>query len=145
MHRQTWDAHTTAMMVVEGLNGKPVAERCAEHHLSPAPSDQWREQCVANAPKALEVPEQRQRDARLAREKPRLKPLVGELTLEGKQRAELLGGRGAGRCQSSRVIPSGSHASRSSRPRPRSGATVGAGRTGASARRRGATRNQCGA
>jgi hypothetical protein len=36
MHRRKWDAKTTAMIVVEGLKGKPVAELCAEHQISQA-------------------------------------------------------------------------------------------------------------
>ncbi len=70
------------MMVLEGLQGKPVAELCNAHQISQAQHDQWRDQVLAYAPKAFEVHEQRQREARLARENARLKSLVGELTLE---------------------------------------------------------------
>jgi hypothetical protein len=31
MHKWTWDAKTKAMLVIEGLKGKPVAEFCTEH------------------------------------------------------------------------------------------------------------------
>jgi hypothetical protein len=46
---------------------------------------------LAHAPKAFEVHEQSQREARLARENARLKTLVGELTLELKKSDEVLG------------------------------------------------------
>jgi hypothetical protein len=46
---------------------------------------------MAHAPKAFEVHEQRQREARLARPNPRLKTLVGELTLECNKSDEVLG------------------------------------------------------
>jgi transposase-like protein len=82
MHRRTWDAKTQAMIVLEGLKGKPVAELCAAHRISQAQYYQWRDQLLANAPKAFEVHEQSQREARLGREHARLKTLVGELTLE---------------------------------------------------------------
>jgi transposase-like protein len=91
MKRRTWDAKTKAMIVIEGLRGKPVAELCTEHQISQAQYYQWRDQFLAHAPKAFEVHEQSQREARLARENTRLKTLVGELTLELKKSDEVLG------------------------------------------------------
>jgi transposase-like protein len=91
MQRRKWDAKTKAMIVVEGLEGKPVAEICTEHQISQAQYYQWRDQFLAHAAKAFEVHEQSQREARLARENARLKTLVGELTLELKKSDELLG------------------------------------------------------
>jgi transposase-like protein len=91
MHRRKWDAKTTAMIVLEGLQGKPVAELCTEHQISQAQSYQWRDQFLAHAPKAFEVHEQSQREARLAREHARVKTRVGELTLELKKSDEGLG------------------------------------------------------
>jgi len=85
MQRRKWDANTKAMMVLEGLKGKPVAELCAEHQSSQAQYDQWRDQLLAHAPKAFEVHEQSQREARRAREHARVNTLVGELTLELKK------------------------------------------------------------
>jgi transposase-like protein len=57
MQRRTWDAKTTALIVLEGLKGKTVAELCTEHQISQAQYDQWRDQCLAHAPKAFEVHE----------------------------------------------------------------------------------------
>jgi hypothetical protein len=91
MQRRKWDAKTQAMLVLEGLKGKPVAEWCAEHQISQAPYYQWRDQFLAHAPKAFEVHAQSQREARLAGENARLKTLVGELTLELKKSDEVLG------------------------------------------------------
>lgn len=91
MHRRKWDAKTKAMIVLEGLKGKPVAELCTAHQISQAPYDQGRDQFLAHAPQAFEVPAQSQREARLARENTRLKTLVGELTLELKQSDAVLG------------------------------------------------------
>jgi transposase-like protein len=34
MQRRKWNAHTKAMIVIEGLKGKPVAELCTEHQIS---------------------------------------------------------------------------------------------------------------
>ena len=91
MHRRNWDAQTKAMIVLEGLKGKPVAELCAEHQISQAQYSQWRDQFLAHAPKAFEVHEQSQREARLAREHARLKALGGELTLALKKSDEVWG------------------------------------------------------
>jgi hypothetical protein len=91
MQRRKWDAKTKAMMVLEGLKGKPVAEICTAHQLSQAQYDQWRDQFLAHAAKAFEVHEQSQREARLAREHAKLKTLVGELTREFKKSDEVLG------------------------------------------------------
>jgi transposase-like protein len=91
MPRRKWDAKTKAMIVLEGLKGKPVAELCNEHQISQAQYYQWRDQFMAHAPKAFEVHAQSQREARLARENTRLKTLVGELTLELKKSDEVLG------------------------------------------------------
>jgi transposase-like protein len=55
MRRRKWDAKTKAMIAIEGLKSKPVAELCTEHQLSPAQYDQWRDQFLAHAPKAFAV------------------------------------------------------------------------------------------
>ena len=36
MKRGKWDPRTKAMIVVEGLKGKPVADICIEHQISQA-------------------------------------------------------------------------------------------------------------
>jgi transposase-like protein len=91
MQRRTWDAKTKAMIVLEGLKGKPVAELCHEHQLSPAQYDQGRDQFLAHAATAFEVHEQSHREARLTQENARLKTLVGELTLERRKSDEVCG------------------------------------------------------
>jgi hypothetical protein len=91
MPRRKWDAKTTAMIVIEGLQGKPVAELCTEQQISQAPYYQWRDQFLAHAPTACEVHAQSQREARLAREHAPLNTLVGELTLELNKSDEVLG------------------------------------------------------
>jgi transposase-like protein len=91
MQRRKWDAKTKAMIVLEGLKGKPVAELCTEHQSSQAQYYQWRDLLLAHAAKAFEVHEQSQREARLTREHARFKPLVGALTLERKKSDEVFG------------------------------------------------------
>lgn len=34
MQRRKWDANTKAIIVMEGVKGKPVAERWTEHQIS---------------------------------------------------------------------------------------------------------------
>jgi hypothetical protein len=80
--RRTWDAKANVRIVLEGLQGKPVAEICTEHQMSQSPYDQWRDQFLTNATKAFEDPQRLRKEARLPQENARLKPLVGELTFE---------------------------------------------------------------
>ncbi len=82
MHRRKWDAKTKALIVLEGLKGKSVAEICTEHQISQSLYYQWRDQCLANAASAFEVQQHSRREARLEQEHAKLKPLVGELLLE---------------------------------------------------------------
>lgn len=85
MKRRKWDAKTKAIVVLEGLKGKPVGTICQDHQISQAQYYQWRDQFLANAPKTFEVAQQTEHEARLQRENARLKSLVGELTLELKK------------------------------------------------------------
>ena len=105
MQRRTWDAKTQAMIVLEGLQGKSIAELCTEHQISQAQYSQWRDQVLAQASKACEVHEQSQREARLARENARGNTLVGELTFERNKSDEVLGYADSRRPWSRRVMP----------------------------------------
>ena len=91
MRRRKWDSKTKALIVLQGLKGKPMAELCTEHQISQAQFYQWRDQFLANASKTFEVHQQTQREARLEQENGRLKKLVGELTLELKKSEEVFG------------------------------------------------------
>jgi transposase-like protein len=90
MKRRQWDANTKAMIVIEGLQGKPVAQLCHEHQISQSLSDHWRAQLLAQAAKAFDDPQRTRKEARLQQENARLKQLVGELTLEFKKSDERL-------------------------------------------------------
>jgi transposase-like protein len=88
MHRRKWDADTKAQIVIQGLQGKPVAELCNEYQISQSLYYQWRDQFLAHASRAFDVQQRNQKEARLVRENARLKTLVGELTLELKKSDE---------------------------------------------------------
>lgn len=85
MKRRQWDAKTKATIVVQGLQGRPVAEICNEYQISQSLYDQWRDQCLAHAAKAFEVHQQSRVQARLEHENAKLKKLAGELLLELKK------------------------------------------------------------
>jgi transposase-like protein len=106
MKRRKWDARTKAMIVIEGLKGKPVAELCHEHQISQSLYDPWRDQFLAQAAKAFEDPQRTRKEARLQPENARLKQLVGELTFALKKSDERLAGRGNGLCGSSSAMRS---------------------------------------
>jgi hypothetical protein len=91
MHRRTGDATTTVMIGLQGLQGKPVTERCTAHQRSPSLYDPWRDHGLAHATTACEGQQQSQQEARFAREHANLNTLGGELTLEVKNSAEVLG------------------------------------------------------
>lgn len=88
MPRRKWAAKTKAVIVLEGLTGKPVAEMCTEPQISQSLYDQWRDQFLANAAQAFDDPQRTRQEARLEQENARLKPLVGELTFERKKSDE---------------------------------------------------------
>ncbi len=86
MRRRQWDADTKAKIVIQGLQGRAVAELCNEYQISQSLYYQWRDQFLAHAARAFDVPQSQRKEARLAHENARLKTLVGELTLEQKKR-----------------------------------------------------------
>jgi transposase-like protein len=86
MRKRTWDAKTKALIVLEGLKGKPVAEICNEHQISHSQYYQWRNQFLAHAAEACESHQYTRIEPRLEQENAWLKRLVGELTLELKKR-----------------------------------------------------------
>jgi hypothetical protein len=81
MKRRRGDATTTAVIVLEGLKGQPVADLCPAHHSSPSQYYPWRDQFLAHIGHACEPHQATKRAARLAQENARLKPRVGELPL----------------------------------------------------------------
>jgi transposase-like protein len=88
MKRRKWDPKTKAMIVVEGLRGKPVSEICIEHQISQAQYYQWRDQFLANMPRVFA--EDDRREKALTKENARLKRIVGDLTVELKKTEEWL-------------------------------------------------------
>jgi transposase-like protein len=81
MHKRTWDAKTKAMIVLEGLKGKPTAEIRTEHQISPSQYYRWQDQFLAHAARAVEVHQHSRKEACLEHENARLKRLAGELPL----------------------------------------------------------------
>jgi transposase-like protein len=82
MHRRQWDAHTKTKIVLQGLQGRSVAEICNEYQISQSLYYQWRDQFLAHASNACESHQQTREKTRLERENASLKKLVGELLLE---------------------------------------------------------------
>src|SRR5919197_1106753 len=129
MPRRTGDAKTTAKIVMASLQGRPVAELGTEDQSSQAPYDPWRDQWLAPAGHAVEIPQHHRKEARLVRENARVNALVGELTVAFKKSDAGWGSHGTGRSRSPSATPTCSHGSSSSRPSPHFGATAGGGRT----------------
>lgn len=89
MKRRQWDSKTKALIVIQGLKGKPVAELCNEHQISQAQYYQWRDQFLSHAPKAFDIAQTTQKEVRQQKEIDRLKHMVGELTMELKKSEEV--------------------------------------------------------
>ena len=88
MKNRKWDAKTKALIVMEGIKGKPVSAICAEHSLSQGQYYRWRDEFLANIPKVFDG--QDKKEDRLMRENKRLKQIIGDLTVELKKTEELL-------------------------------------------------------
>ena len=89
MKRRQWDSKTKALIVIQGLKGKPVAELCNEHQISQAQYYQWRDQFLAHAPKAFDTAHATQKEQRQQKEIDRLQRMVGHLTMELKKSDEV--------------------------------------------------------
>jgi transposase-like protein len=83
-----WSAKTKALIVMEGIKGKPVTEICTEHQLSQSQYYRWRDEFFANMHQVFENTEKK--DEQLVRENQRLKQIIGDLTVELKKTDELL-------------------------------------------------------
>jgi len=88
MKNRQWDAKTKALIVMEGIKGKPVSEICAEHQLSQSQYYRWRDEFFANIHQVFG--NSTKQDERLIKENQRLKQIIGDLTVELKKTEELL-------------------------------------------------------
>ena len=85
MKRRKWEPKVKAQIVLEGLQGRSVADICNDYEISQAQYYQWRDQFLSNAPQAFETKRQSRREAHLSKQNEKLKKLVGELTYELKK------------------------------------------------------------
>jgi transposase-like protein len=88
MKRRKWDPKTKALIVVEGLKGKPVAEICVEHQISQTQYYLWRDHFLSNVHQVFTNSEKK--DELLTRENVRLRRIIGDLTVELKKTEEWL-------------------------------------------------------
>jgi len=86
MKRRKWDPKTKAMIVIQGLTGKPVAAICLEHQISQTQYYQWRDQFLANAHQVFTDAEKKEEV--LTRENAHLRKIIGDLTVELKKTEE---------------------------------------------------------
>ena len=86
MKRRKWDPKTKAMIVVQGLKGKPVAEICVEHQISQTQYYQWRDHFLANVHQVFDGNEKK--SELIIQENARLRKIIGDLTVELKKTEE---------------------------------------------------------
>jgi transposase-like protein len=88
MKRRQWDPKKKAIIVLEGLKGKPIADLCIEHQISQAQYYQWRDQFLSNMSQVFTNEGRREKE--LTKENVKLKKIIGELTVELKKTEEWL-------------------------------------------------------
>ena len=88
MKRRKWDPKTKALIFIEGLKGKPIAEICIEHQISQTQYYQWRDYFLANIHQVFDSSEKNMEI--LSRENSRLRKIIGDLTVELKKTEEWL-------------------------------------------------------
>ena len=88
MKNRKWDAKTKALIVMEGIKGKPVTEICQEHQLSQSQYYRWRDEFLANMHHVFDNTDKK--EEHLSRENKHLKQIIGDLTVELKKTEELL-------------------------------------------------------
>ena len=80
MVRRKWDPQTKAEVVLNGLQGKPVADICNEYQISQTQYYQWRYQFIKKMPQVFAKSSRYHQS--LSQENSSLKKMIGELTLE---------------------------------------------------------------
>lgn len=88
MKRRKWDSKSKAMIVIEGIKGKPVSEICIEHQINQAQYYQWRDHFLANVHQVFDSNDKKKE--LLSRENTRLRKMIGDLTVELKKTEEWL-------------------------------------------------------
>jgi hypothetical protein len=88
MRRRKWDSKTKALVVLQGLKGRLVADICNEHQICQSEYYRWREEFLSKMSYVFDQSDKR--EDRLLQENTKLKNLVGELTLELKKVNECL-------------------------------------------------------
>ncbi len=83
MTKSRWDSKSKAIIVLEGLRGKPVADICREYQISQSYYYKWRDRFLAQMHRAFE--DRSIRELELDRQVGDLKKIVAELTLELKK------------------------------------------------------------
>jgi transposase-like protein len=88
MQRRKWDPKAKAVIVLQGLKGRPISEICTEHQITQSQYYLWRDQFLAKMHKVFT--ESDQKENRLIRENAHLKKIIGDLTVELKKSEEWL-------------------------------------------------------
>ena len=83
MPKSRWDAKTKAIIVLEGLKGKPVNDICTEYQISQAHYYRWRDKFLANMHQAFA--DKTPQEVTLKWQIGELKKVIGELTVELKK------------------------------------------------------------
>jgi transposase-like protein len=86
MKRRRWDTKTKAMIVLQGLKGKPINDLCIEHQIGQTQYYRWRDQFLANMHQVFDGKDRK--EVVLKQENLRLRKVIGDLTVELKKSEE---------------------------------------------------------
>jgi transposase-like protein len=86
MKYRKWSSQDKLMIVIEGLKAKvSLGELCAKYQINQSLYYKWRDQLLANGPKAFDKGTADRTTERLRNENHKLKRIIGELTVELKK------------------------------------------------------------
>jgi transposase len=86
MKYRKWSSEDKLMIVLEGFKAKvPLGELCSKFQISQSLYYKWRDQLLANGPKAFDHGGVDKSAERLRHENQKLKHIIGELTVELKK------------------------------------------------------------
>jgi transposase-like protein len=86
MQRRKWDPKTKALIVLEGLKGKPIVDIRLEHQISQTQYYQWRDHFLANVQQVFSDKDKKAEV--VTKENARLRKIIGDLTVELKKSDE---------------------------------------------------------
>ena len=86
MKHRIWSSKQKSQIVLEGLSGQiEISKLCAKYQIAQTQYYQWRDQLLKYGRSAFETKDITKKEQRLEQENPKLKRIIGDLTVELKK------------------------------------------------------------